>query len=108
MKGKKSQYLTHTIQKINVKCIIDLGTEAKILKLLKENMLRKFSQPWNRKKFHIQDTKNTNHNRKKLINQTCIKIKIFFSLKDNIKEIKKQDAHWEKIIARYIPDKKLI
>ena len=40
--------------------------------------------------------------------KNCIKIKTFYSAKDNAKKMKSQTTEWEKISAKDIADKRLL
>ena len=46
--------------------------------------------------------------KEKIARMNFIKIKIFYSMKDNIKKMKKQPSNWENIFEKLISDKGLV
>lgn len=72
------------LTKINLKWIIDLNVRAKTMKHLEENIGDNLWDVGLSSNF-LGHTKNTNYKRKESVNWTLIKMKYFWSLKENEK-----------------------
>ena len=99
-------YLTlHT--KINSKWIKDLNVRPETIKLLEENIGKTLSDI-NHSRILYDSPPRVMEIKAKINKWDLIKLKSFYTTKENISKVKRQPSEWEKIIANEATDKQLI
>ena len=92
---------------INSKWIKDLNARRETIKLLEENIGRTLNDI-NQSKILYDPPPRVTEIKTTVSKWDLIKLKSFFTAKENIIKLKRQPSEWEKIIANEITDKGLI
>ena len=103
---KLDHFLT-TCTKINSKWIKDLNVRPETIKLLEERIGKTLSDI-NHSRILYDSPPRILEIKAKINKWDLIKIKSFFTTKENISKVKRQPSEWEKIIANEATDKQLI
>ena len=93
--------------KINSKWIKDLNVRPETIKFLKENIGKTLSDI-NHSRILYDPPPRIMEIKAKINKWDLIKIKSFYTTKENISKVKRQPSEWEKIIANEVTDKELI
>ena len=97
----------HTDTKVNSKWLNDLNIRHDTIKLLEENIGKRFSVINHSNVFLVQSPK-VIEIKAKINNWDLIKLISFCIAKETINKMKRQPTDWEKIFANYVTNKGLI
>ena len=103
----KLEYFLILYTKINSKWIKDLNIRPETIKLLEENISRTLSDI-NHSQILYDPPPRVMEIKAKINKWDLIKLKIFCTMKETIRKVKRQPSEWEKIIANEATDKELI
>ena len=106
-KRMKLEHFLTPYTKINSQWIKDLNVRPETLKLLEENICKTLSD-MNHSRILYGPPPRVMEIKAKINKWGQIKLKIFFTVKETISNVKRQPSEWEKTIANEATDKELI